>query len=319
MTIDIIGAGSLGMLFAGKLAAAGHRVRLWCRTAGQASALRERGLTITASGGGVTHIPGTAFLAGQAGDFLSFYSKERSGWIILTVKQNVLHAELPALLEPLAPQSPRLLCLQNGSGHMDMLRTLLPEAKLYAAVTTEAAKYTDYAQIMHTGSGSTGIGTWPGNARTKETEAGAEALAKMLESAGFAVHVSNEVKTLLYRKLLINAVINPLTAIWRVTNGELTATAVRLAAMEALYNETVAIYEENGISCGPGMWETILQVCKDTSANVSSMLADVEAGRTTEIRWINGAVAELAARSGSDASWNTLLCSLVEGMNVKER
>lgn len=319
MNIDIIGAGSLGMLFAGKLAAAGHGIRLWCRTAGQESALRERGLTITAAGGGETHIPGTAFAAGQAENFPSFYSKERSDWILLAVKQNALHTELPAVLGPLAPLSPRLLCLQNGSGHMEMLRALLPEAGLYAAVTTEAAKYTDYAQIMHTGSGSTGIGAWPGNARMEEAKADAAALAKILESAGFAVHVSNEVTTLLYRKLLINAVINPLTAIWRVTNGELTATAARLAVMEALYRETVTVYADNGISCGPGMWDTVLQVCRDTSANISSMLADVQAGRTTEIRWINGAVAEMAARSGSDATWNKLVCSLVEGMNAKER
>lgn len=45
--IDIIGAGSLGLLLAGKLIGAGAEVRLWCRSEEQSRALEESGITIS--------------------------------------------------------------------------------------------------------------------------------------------------------------------------------------------------------------------------------------------------------------------------------
>lgn len=47
MKIDIIGAGSLGLLLAGKLIGAGAEVRIWCRSEEQGRALEENGITIS--------------------------------------------------------------------------------------------------------------------------------------------------------------------------------------------------------------------------------------------------------------------------------
>ncbi|MFD1904841.1 ketopantoate reductase C-terminal domain-containing protein [Paenibacillus rhizoplanae] len=99
--------------------------------------------------------------------------------------------------------------------------------------------------------------------------------------------------TIIYRKLLINAVINPLTAIWRVQNGELLASPERVHIMKELYTEAIGIFEACGITLEQGAWEAILEVCRATSGNTSSMLADVLAARETEIRWINGSIVNM--------------------------
>ena len=61
---------------------------------------------------------------------------------------------------------------------------------------------------------------------------------------------------MIYRKLLINAVINPLTALWRILM-ELLTSPERVRLMKQLYNEGIAVYEAAGISYGSGLWEWI--------------------------------------------------------------
>ncbi|MNC52863.1 2-dehydropantoate 2-reductase [compost metagenome] len=124
---------------------------------------------------------------------------------------------------------------------------------------------------------------------------------------------------MIYRKLLFNAVINPLTAIWRIQNGELTASGERIQLMKELYREAVNVYDACGIAYDVDAWEDILEVCRATSGNTSSMLADVLASRATEIRWINGSIVEMADRAGIAVPLHRWICRLVEGMNVKER
>ena len=62
----------------------------------------------------------------------------------------------------------------------------------------------------------------------------------------------------------------------------------------------------------PDSWEGVLSVCERTSLNVSSMLADIRAGRKTEIASINGEIVRLAAAMGMQAPINESVLRLVE-------
>ncbi len=121
---------------------------------------------------------------------------------------------------------------------------------------------------------------------------------------------------MIYRKLLINAVINPLTAIWRIPNGELLASEGRLQLMRELFREATMVYDACGVTYDEDAWDNILEVCRITAGNISSMLADVLASRTTEIRWINGSLVEMAERTGTSVPLHRWICQLVEGIKV---
>ncbi|AIQ13920.1 ketopantoate reductase family protein [Paenibacillus durus] len=318
MRIDIIGAGSLGLLLAGKLIFAGGRVRLWCRSEEQCAALLEDGITISYEGGRQPIlVPGSEVEALPMSEFSRFYADETADWLVLTVKQGPLHQMLPELLAPLRHTELNLLCLQNGWGHMELLRELLPAAHLYAAVTTEGAKRESAVRVVHAGKGQTFIGLWGESGAVQMNQAAH--LAETLALAGFSAAVSNQVETMIFRKLLINAVINPLTAVWRIPNGELLSSDLRLSMMRELYEEAVSVYDACGISYEHSLWNDILEVCRATSGNLSSMLADVLASRETEIGWINGSLVELAKQSGVDVPAHRLIIKMVEGMIVKER
>ncbi|BCG60256.1 2-dehydropantoate 2-reductase [Paenibacillus sp. URB8-2] len=316
--IDIIGAGSLGLLLAGKLICSGTSIRLWCRSDEQCAALSESGLTIShIDGRQPIIIPGSEFEAVPIREFSQRYPETPGDWLVLTVKQGVLHRILPELLGPLRETELNLLCLQNGWGHMELLQKLLPAASLYAAVTTEGAKRESPVRVVHAGAGQTSIGLWGGGETVRNN--GAVRLADTFISAGFSVLLSNEVNTMIFRKLVINAVINPLTAIWRIPNGELLRTDLRVRMMRELYEEAAAVYDACGISHEDSLWDDILEVCRATSGNHSSMLADVQSSRETEIRWINGSLVAMAEQAGVDVAAHRWVIRMVEGMFVKER
>lgn len=327
MKIDIIGAGSLGLLLAGKLARAGIEIRIWCRSIQQSRELSRNGITISYEDGRESlKVAANQLQALPIKDFSDRYSIDPAEWLMVTVKQQVLHNDLKMLLAQLAEQRPRIICFQNGSGHMEMLKKLLPDASLYAAVTTEAAKVISPSEVIHAGTGTTWIGKWNTSknvleesvGQAMETELCGDRVVRNLRLAGFSALMSNEVETMIYRKLLMNAVINPLTAIWRIPNGGLLSTTMRKKAMRELYDEAIAVYDACGITYDLHTWDQILEVCQATSLNISSMLSDVLAARTTEISWINGSIVEMAERSGIEVPAHRWVCELVKGMIAEE-
>lgn len=325
MRVDVIGAGSLGLLLAGRLIAGGAEVRIWCRSEGQSKALTEQGLTVSYEDEREAMLlPGSSFSAAPVKEYTQCQLTEPGEVTLITVKQKVLHEALPAILRPLKDRKLVIIGFQNGCGHLELLQELLPESSIWAAVTTEAAKRKTLTEVIHAGKGEICIGKSSSPTYIHETDMQASdpaaiiSFIEALASAGFHASLSKEVDTIIYRKLLINAVINPLTAIWRVQNGELLASPERVHLMEELYTEAIGIFEACGITLEQGAWEAILEVCRATSGNTSSMLADVLAARETEIRWINGSIVNMGLQQGVQAPLHRGICGLVEGMTVRE-
>ncbi|TJY43387.1 2-dehydropantoate 2-reductase [Cohnella pontilimi] len=313
--IAVMGGGALGMLLAGKLGAAGCDVVLWTRSEDQAGTINREGITVESAASELKHVVPVRAIP------LREVKPGYRGNVLLTVKQTAVG---PALLEFLAKtlaEDGAVTLFQNGVGHVEPAAAALPGRRLLAAVTTEGALRTGTASVRHTGSGQTWIGSPSGAAGEAAGSAEHdETLIQMMEQAGFSVFMSNNIRERMLRKLLINAVINPLTAIWRVTNGELTATSGRQAVMEALFRETAHILQRTGLSGTDSseLWNSVLAVCSATSANRSSMLQDVLNGRETEIDALNGAVCRLAESAKIEAPLNAALTVLVKGIRSPE-
>ncbi|MFX3633131.1 MAG: ketopantoate reductase family protein [Candidatus Pristimantibacillus sp.] len=314
MKIDIVGGGALGLLHAAKLAQAGIEITVWTRTESQASILRTEGIRL------LDHEEHRVKVNSECLSILEAKQMPElaAHWIILTVKQSHITEELMQLLGKLGGQGASLLCLQNGIGHLEKLAHALPQYELLAGVTTEGAKRLDANTVQHTGIGQ----LWFGQMDEKESKKDENAenpqklLLNALQLAGFNTFLSNEMNDRIYQKLLSNAVINPLTALFDVTNGELPKHPMRERLMKALYEETSAILIAAGMNPNPNGWKIIVELCEATANNVSSMLSDVRAGRPTEIQWINEGISSIARRRAIPSPLNDAVSVMVSQLTI---
>lgn len=126
--------------------------------------------------------------------------------------------------------------------------------------------------------------------------------------------MSKNMEIRIWSKLVINAVINPLTAILRVKNGELLESAWTRELMLDLYREACLVAEAKDIQLPDDLWQTILTVCEATSRNHSSMLQDIEQSRTTEIDRINGSLLQMAEELNLDLPAHRTVYRLVKAL-----
>lgn len=322
MTIDIIGGGSLGLLYGGKLASIGIKVRIWCRSQEQALSIRNKGINITRNvGEKEIHFP---FHVDVVDNLLDTWRDSPADWLFLMTKQkdveNIGLNILAKLDGDRMKDTKGIVCFQNGTGHIKLLQSLLPNWYIYSAITTEGARNLSYNEVFHAGSGVTTIGlnTVEILQIGKNVSEIEKKLVNNLRKAGFQCDLSNEIHKHIYRKLLINAIINPLTALWRIQNGELLATPTRVQMMRNLFLEAITIYESYGIYLEDHVWEQIVNVCSSTSHNTSSMFKDILEGVPTEVKWINGSIVAMAEEKGLVAPYHHSMVQLIEGISAKE-
>ncbi len=297
MNIEIIGGGSLGLLLAGRLAAAdgGGSLTLVVRTPGQAAAVSRLGITVQEQDGKHLHATDAGCL-----DFAAYSSRlhqagSGADWIILALKQKDISPQVVEAVRRQASQNTRLCCIQNGMGHLEKLRAVFEGSRLYAAVTTEGAMRVSDTEVRHTGAGSTRVG----GVEKEEllTRPYAESLAEMLCRAGFRTEVSDHIQMDVWDKLIMNCVINPLTALLEIRNGQLLEQPRCMELMRSLYEEAESVAAAAGYGRPEGVrWGRLVEVCRATAGNRSSMLQDVTAGRLTELEWLTGSLLREAER-----------------------
>jgi 2-dehydropantoate 2-reductase len=297
LRIRIIGGGSLGLLLAGKLAAAGRaQVELVTRGEEQAERICREGVTVREPERVIRAMVRAEPIAalGRASGM-----PEAPDWVLLTVKQHAIGEELLAALRRMPVPLHGIVCWQNGIGHLERLAANVPAERLYLAVTTEGARRLSPAEVDHTGAGTTEIGRADALcAWTEDAEEAQKKLVETLAAAGFDAVMSKQILKSVWNKLLINAAINPLTAIWRVPNGHLLQSETARELVRSLTEEALAVAAAEGIDPAADIAGRIADVCRRTAANRSSMLQDIEAGRATENEWISGALLRLAAKHG---------------------
>lgn len=315
MKYEIVGAGAVGLLLAGQLALSGEKVRIWARTREQAELIEMNGISLkeeeTASPQLINRNISSAFWSREEVDKAQAQEAgEEDSMILLTVKQRALDEPFCELLSVLHNHALPVVCFQNGMGHLEKLGKWIKEGYLWAAVTTEGAKRTDKRSVIHAGHGQTRIGSISAG-----NEVRLQKLTEQFSAAGFTVFVSKNILQDMYRKLLINAAINPLTALWRIRNGGLLKTERRRELLRQLIKEGTAVYDACGIPYDKDIAEQIEEVCRQTQDNISSMLADVLKNEPTEVEYINGYLVGMALNCDVAVPSHELILQLVKGIN----
>jgi 2-dehydropantoate 2-reductase len=110
--------------------------------------------------------------------------------------------------------------------------------------------------------------------------------------------------------LVINCVINPLTAVFRVRNREICSSSLQ-AVRHQIVSECVAVGKNQGIEFSPRLAEIVdEEIVK--YANFSSMCQDMINGKKTEIDFLNGRIVELGRKNNVPTPVNEVLVCMIK-------
>jgi len=201
------------------------------------------------------------------------------------------------------------LTLQNGLGNREMLEDSLGEHRVAQGSTTTGATLENPGVVRPGGEGVVSLGEHP---RIKP-------VGEMLEQAGFNIQYVSEVEALIWGKLVINAAINPLTALLRVPNGELLQLKNARHLMGELAQEVVAVAAAKNIQLSfDDPIQAAEEVAKRTETNHSSMYQDIKRGALTEIDAICGAVALEGEKLSVPTPVNKTMWHLIKAVVARE-
>ncbi|MGV8127871.1 MAG: ketopantoate reductase family protein [Methanothrix sp.] len=139
-------------------------------------------------------------------------------------------------------------------------------------------------------------------------------LEKRFSEKGFEIEFSKDFSRQQFLKLLVNAAINPITALTRRQNGIILHPALK-GTVEAVVAEAVAVAEAEGLEISAKeALELVFSVAEKTAANTSSMLQDVLRGKETEIEAINGYLVREAKKHRIAVPVNEALYGMVKAV-----
>jgi len=300
--ITIIGPGALGILFGVKLSKSGHSVSILDYRPERSEILNKKGLALRKEEQQITARPLVTT------DPLSV---EPPDYILVLVKayqtKNILSS-----LAVIYMDKALVISLQNGIGAGDIIAETVPPENICLGTTTHGANKISDNIAVHAGTGPTIIG--PFLPCTKPS-ARIAAFSEILNKAGFSTDTVRDIYPHLWRKLIINIGINPLTALTGLRNGMLLEHPEIRKIQKIAVQEAYNILKASGIDLEMDLdscMELVRTVCQKTRDNISSMLQDRINHSETEIDFITGAIIKKAEKIGLSAPANRILNSLVK-------
>ncbi len=303
MRVLVAGIGSIGSLFAGYLSKVSE-ITAVDKESWHVSKIRERGYLVVKS---------------PEGDERKFFLKEvYDGWsyvrgrsfdlILITVKASDTEKVLTDIKEH-GIDARCYVLLQNGYGNEDVAKKVLGDANIVRALTNNGAHIESPGTVVHAGRGE----TFAGGVYGEEKEDCARSFVDLVKKSGLPASYTEKIQEIVFRKLIVNAAINPLTAILRVKNRAVAEDRYLRSIVEDVVREVVEVARVVGIDIDySSALNNVLNVAKATGENVSSMLQDVLRGRRTEIDFINGAVVRVAEAHNLKTPVNKTLYYLIK-------
>ncbi|HEX2697071.1 MAG TPA: 2-dehydropantoate 2-reductase [Anaerolineales bacterium] len=299
MDVLIVGTGALATLFAARLASTGHRITMLGTWPEGLSALRTNGARFVDENGKEQTFPVQA---------IDNPSQSRGAKHALVLVKSWQTERAALQLKDCLAADGLAVTLQNGLGNREILAKVLGESRVALGTTTTGATLVGPGLVKAGGEGVISI----------EAHKALGPVEEALKSANFKVNIVNDARSLVWGKLVINAAINPLTALLRVSNGELLNRPSAHNLMRALAQEAAQVASAERIKLAfSDPAASAEEVARKTAANHSSMFQDIQRSAPTEIDAICGAITRAAHEHGiptplNEACWQ-LVKALVEG------
>jgi 2-dehydropantoate 2-reductase len=286
-TIAVVGLGSIGGIIAGLLCAAGRHDVVAC-------VRRPLDHLVVERAEGTIDIRLRALTDPQ--------QATQVDWVLLCTKAQDTASSAPWLAKLCGPGT-RIAVLQNGIGHKERLAPLAGHAAVVPSLVYYNGERLGPDRVRFRRAG--------GYEFTVADDADGRAFAALLEGTDMRVLRSDDFATFAWRKLLINAVANPITALTLLRQAVFRRDDVK-ALCFAILEEAVAVGRADGARLAPDEAErtlaTLLTYPPDAG---TSMYFDRLAGRPFEADALTGAIVAGGERHGVPTPLNGLLLTLL--------
>ena len=299
MRIAVIGAGAMGSIYEGRLSQH-NEVILVDTNEKVVDQICKNGLKIDENGTTDCYHPAA----------LCDTSNEKpADLVILFVKALFSRSALENNRSLIGPDT-RLMTLQNGAGHEDLLKEFVNEDRVIIGTTEDNGAVLDFGHVRRGGTGVTNVGML-----TEDKDGFLGRLKETFDSCGFEVRIHENIQYLIWDKLFTNVSLSALTGILQVDMGYIAADEYTWKLCRQLIHETILTAAAAGLEFDE---EAVAEKVKKTSLNnpsgCTSIRADLRDGRRTEVDTISGAVVRAAKKYNVEVPGHEFVVNLVHAM-----
>ncbi|MFA5528367.1 MAG: ketopantoate reductase family protein [Peptostreptococcales bacterium] len=308
MNIVIVGMGAIGTTYATLLKNKGHKITAWVKE-DKVAILKQKKCKVTGIWGEYSErLDRVISKAEEIG-------KEEQDLILIAVKSfDTLH--IAKEIAPLVTPNTKVILLQNGLGNYEAAATYIPKEQILLARLIFGAVTVDIGESKVTAIADDVILGSPEHFISKQDF---EPLVQVFKEAGIPTRYGDDIMMFIWGKVVYNASLNPLGALFRVSYGEIIENRYTEELVKGIIIEIFNLLEAIGQKT---LWHDADEYLKDFYANViprtathqSSMLQDIQSGRKTEIDYLNGAIVELGKKYNLDMKTNEFTTSMIRAM-----
>jgi 2-dehydropantoate 2-reductase len=222
-------------------------------------------------------------------------------WVLVCTKTQDTESSAPWLRRLCGPHT-RVAALQNGIGHAERLAPFVGQAAVVPTIVYYNGERLAPDRVRYRRAGE--------NDFAVADDANGRAFAALLDGTAMRILKSPDFRTLGWRKLLLNIVANPITALTLQRQAVFRRDDVKALCL-AILEEAVAVGRADGAQLAADeperLMATLLTYPPDAG---TSMYFDRLAGRPLEIDALTGAVVAAGERHGMPAPLNRMLLTL---------
>jgi 2-dehydropantoate 2-reductase len=315
MKILIVGAGALGGYVGAFLAEAGHDLMLYDVRPDYVARVKEEGLNICPAGGKPKNYrPAITAELSEVGE---------PEVVIIATKATQTRAAIEGVKAVIRDDT-LVGSFQNGYGNLAVIEEVVGRPERIAAITTaHNFAVTDMINIAYfMGVGGVDLGMMAGGKSPRLEE-----LAAALKALKVPVKVHESGHDVVWNKILWNAVLNCTSAV----TGLDVITMANLEFIRPVFDGLASEYFAVSKAMGMAVWnppdfvDKIMMGAKMAAKMATfsppkpSMLQDIEAGRPTEVDYINGAIVQMGEKHGVPTPINKTMWALVKIIETKAR
>jgi 2-dehydropantoate 2-reductase len=290
-TIAVVGLGAIGGIIAGSLAAAGRNVVACVRTPFDRLVLeRPEGRAEVAP----------QVLTDPAGAAIA-------DWVLVATKTHQTASVAP-WLERLCGPATRVAVLQNGIDRAAAVAAFAGPAAVMQAIVYYNGEFLGpgHVRLRHAGNADLAV----------LDDSLGDAFAALLDGVPLRVDRVGDLRTLLWRKLLLNITVNPVTAL--TLQRQVVSQRDDIQALyRALLGEAVAVAAADGARLGAEEVERTVATLLGYPADAgTSMYFDRLAGQPLEVEALTGALVAAADRHSVAVPLNRAILALLRAVSA---